>query len=152
MALGDACWPARPLWRPPALPGGGSLCVIVSWDLPAHGMRFGNPATPGEGGHGVVIHFALVLGGEERGWVWGGGEGRGRGRGRSALGHHEMPKMASVGGQHPDNTARTGGQTAVLHSDSRWCTVLCGAEVMGGESRVCTTSNKAVGDDMTAAT
>lgn len=150
-ALGDACRPARPSRRPPALPGSGSACVSVSWDLPAHGTRFRNPATPGEGGCGVVIHFSLVLGGEEWGWVWDRGEGRGR-AGADQLWHHEPPETASVGGQYPDQAPRTDRRTALLHGDSRWCMVPCGAEVMGGDSCVCTTSNKAIVDDMAAAT
>lgn len=138
--------PSPQLWatRAPLIdPGARSLCVSLPGDFPT---GFGNPAAP----RGSESRFPSPV-------CWGVQSGAGCGveeREGAELGADKpsgtmgevMLKMASAGGQYPDRRHSRRTDT-ILPGDSHWGTVLCGAEVMGGDGCVCTAPSKTTSDD-----
>lgn len=102
----------------------GSVCHHL---LGSPVTPFGNaPVEPS-----VVIHFALVLGGEEWGWVW---AERGKGQSQGQADPERAMKWDLLEGRTRTQTTdrQTDRQSPALHSDS--CTARSRAEVMGGDS------------------
>lgn len=95
----------------------------------------GSPVTPLGNApvqHSLVIHSALLLGGEEWGWAWAEG-GKGQSQGQADPEHVMKWDLEEAGaGPRPQTVGQTDRQSPALHSDS--CTARSRAEVMGGDS------------------
>lgn len=138
--------PSPRLWvtRAPLIhPSAHSPCVSLPGDLP---VGFGNSATLGAWGCDSLRPCAGECG-------VGLGVGQRSGKGQS---QGQICPVAAWGKRCSKWRLREGSiQTdamdrrtdTVLPGDSRWGTVLCGAEVMGGDSCVCTAPSKTTGDD-----